>query len=183
MTSDQKKRNYPSFEITYWGVDDTPSRIITVRPAPIRCKSGGIKDVIKLQETLIRHFVEHDGRLASLITDNAVWSAMDKLAKMLPVVGLEEKGFDIEPLAERGDIAQLGRIFFSENIADDLTRERDADGNIVNSPSLIAKIHDINFSATLFAMIREREEAQQKERMEKLENNLKEISPVADASK
>lgn len=178
-----EKRDYPSFEITYWGEDDTPSKIITVRPAPIRCKTGGIKDVIKLQEFLIKFFVEHDGRLASLITENKVWNAMEQLSRMLPVVGRTEIGFEIEPLALSGDIAQLGRIFFSENIADDLTRERDSDGNVINTPSLIARIHDINFSATLFRMIREREVCQQKERMEALENNLKELSPAADASK
>ena len=108
---------------------------------------------------------------------------MEQLSRMLPVVGRTEIGFEIEPLALSGDIAQLGRIFFSENIADDLTRERDSDGNVINTPSLIARIHDINFSATLFRMIREREVCQQKERMEALENNLKELSPAADASK
>ncbi|NJN10037.1 MAG: hypothetical protein HC836_48495 [Richelia sp. RM2_1_2] len=179
-----KKRSYPSFDVTYWGSDDTPSKIITVRPAPVRGKSGSLKDVIVNQEILIKSFVEHDGRLASLIIDSNTWNAMERLAKMLPVVGQDKPGFDIEQIAESGDIAQLGRIFFSENIADDLNRDRDSDGNIINSPSLIAKIHDINFSATLYLMIREREEAQQKQRMEKLESNLKELqSPVADASK
>ncbi len=179
-----RKRQYPTFEVTYWNEDDTPSKVLVVKPVPFRSKSGGLSDVIKLQEKLLRDFVEHDGRLASLLCNKSTWETMTKLAAMLPVVGQEQPGFDIEPLAEASDLAQLGRIFFSDNIKDSLEREKDADGNIINSPSFIAKIHDINFTATLFRLIREREEAQQQERMKQLETNLNKLeSPVVEISK
>ncbi|ARV58055.1 hypothetical protein BZZ01_04880 [Nostocales cyanobacterium HT-58-2] len=169
----------------YWGENDTPSKVIIVKPVPFRSKAGGLGDVIKLQEKLLRDFVECDGRLATLMLNKSTWETMVKLAAMLPVVGQEQPGFDIEPLAEASDLAQLGRIFFSGNIKDSLERETDADGTVINAPSLIAKIHDINFSATLFRLIRERDEADQQERMKKLEANLSklETSPVVEISK
>lgn len=166
-----RKRQYPTFEVIYWGDDDTPKEIINVKPAPFK----KLADVIKLQEKLIKDFVEHDGRLASLMVSKSTWETMTKLAAMLPVVGQPELGFNIEHLAEASDLGQLGRIFFSESITDSLEREKDTDGNVVNSPSLIAKIHDINFSQALFRFVREREESQQQERMKKLEEKLEKL--------
>ena len=38
-----EKRDYPSFEITYWGEDDTPSKIITVESLQFAVKREGLK--------------------------------------------------------------------------------------------------------------------------------------------
>lgn len=173
------KRTYPTFEVTYWGDDDQPSKAILVRPAPFRGKKGGLADVIKLQEKLLRDFVEHDGRLANLMVNPSTWDTMTRLASLLPVVGEPEIGFDIEPLAVANDVTQLGRIFFSESIKDDLERETDKDGNVINSPSLIAKIHDINFSATLFRLVRERDDLQREQQMQAIKENLKNLESEA----
>jgi hypothetical protein len=43
---------------------------------------------------------------------------------------------------------------------------------VINSPSAIARIHDINFSATLFRFVREREDGQRQTQMAKLEQTL-----------
>ena len=170
-------RKHPVFKVTYWNPDDTIKETIEVRPAPLRGKKGGLSDVVRLQEYLIRDFVAYDGRLAPLLTNKPTWDNMSKLASLLPVVGREHTGFDIESLAESSDLAQLGRIFFSESIKDDLEREKDAEGNVINSPSLVAKIHDINFTGILFSEIQARQDKEHKERMEMLEEKLKEASP------
>lgn len=180
------KRLYPYFEVTYWGEDDTPKEIIQVRPVPLRSKNGGLADVIKLQEKLLRDFVECGGRTGDLLIRDQTWNTMKKLSAMLPVVGKPEFGFDIELLAENSDLAQLARIFFSEGINDNLEREKDADGNVMNSPSLIAKIHDINFSETLSRLVQEKLEANHTERMKKLEEKLEKLEepqPVAEITK
>ncbi|ACC81150.1 hypothetical protein [Nostoc punctiforme] len=176
------KREYPEFEVIYWNENGDPSKKITVRPAPFKSKKGGLSEVIHYQEKLLRDFVEHDGRLAHLLVNKSTWENMVKLAAILPVVGQPEPGFDIEAIANSSDLAQLGRIFFSENIKDNLEREKDANGNLVNDPSLIAKIHDINFSATLFRLVREREDESRKVRMAKLEQTLEQIQaePVSE---
>lgn len=171
-----QRREYPTFEVIYWGENDESIKTLTVRPAPFKGKKGGLSDVISFQEKLLRDFVEHDGRLASLLCNKSTWETMTKLATILPVVGQTEPGFDIEAIANSSDLAQLGRIFFSENIKDNLDREKDADGNLVNSPSLIAKIHDINFTTTLFRFIRERDESQRQDRMAKLEQTLETLN-------
>ncbi|MCC5616381.1 hypothetical protein LC605_15140 [Nostoc sp. CHAB 5836] len=171
-----QKREYPTFEVIYWGENDEPLKTLTVRPAPFKSKKGGLAEVIHFQEKLLRDFVEHDGRLASLLCNKNTYETMTKLAAILPVVGQVEPGFDVEALANSSDLAQLGRIFFSESIKNNLEREKDADGNVVNSPSLIAKIHDINFSATLFRFVREREDGQRQAQMTKLEETLVQLS-------
>jgi len=170
-----QKREYPTFEVIYWGDNDELLKTLTIRPAPFKSKKGGLSEVIHFQEKLLKDFVEHDGRLANLLVNKSTWDNMVKLAAILPVVGQTEPGFDIEAIANASDIAQLGRIFFSENITDNLEREKDANGNLVNSPSLIAKIHDINFSATLFRLVREREDESRKAQMAKLEQTLEQI--------
>lgn len=169
------KRSYPTFEVVIWGEDDQPLKTIIVRPVPFRGKKGGLADVIALQEKLLKDFVEHDGRLASLLINPSTWKAMTQLAGLLPVVGESTVGFDIEPLANANDVTQLGRIFFSESIKDDLERETDKDGNVINSPSLISKIHDINFSATLFRLVREREDRIRESQIQNLSENLKSL--------
>ncbi len=170
------KREYPTFEVIYWGENDEPIKTLTVRPAPFKGKKGGLAEVIHFQEKLLRDFVEHDGRLASLLCNKTTYETMVKLAAILPVVGQTEPGFDIEAIANSSDLAQLGRIFFSESIKDNLEREKDADGNVVNSPSLIAKIHDINFSATLFRFVREKGENERQVQMAKLEQTLETLN-------
>ncbi|MFN6560034.1 MAG: hypothetical protein RMY28_009520 [Nostoc sp. ChiSLP01] len=170
------KREYPTFEVVYWGEDDSPIKTLIIRPAPFRGKKGGLADVIKLQEKLLRDFVEHDGRLASLLCNKSTWEAMTSLAAILPVVGIPEPGFDIEAIANSSDLAQLGRIFFSEGIKDNLEREKDADGNLVTTASAISRIHDINFWPTLSRFMREREEAQRKTQMAKLEQTLDQLN-------
>lgn len=178
------KRTYPTFDVIYWDAEDQPSKIIAVRPVPFRGKKGGLNDVINLQEKLLKDFVEHDGRLAGLLSNNSTWDTMTRLASLLPVVGEEAVGFDIEAIAQQNDIAQLGRIFFSESIKDDLTRETDKDGNVINSPSLIAKIHDINFSATLFRLVRERGQQEREKQLTEINENLKNLeSEVQETSK
>ena len=107
------KRSYPTFEVIIWGEDDQPLRTIIVRPVPFRGKKGGLADVIALQEKLLKDFVEHDGRLASLLINPSTWKAMTQLAGLLPVVGESTVGFDIEPLANANDVTQLGRIFLA----------------------------------------------------------------------
>lgn len=169
------KRQYPYFEVTYWGEDDTPKEIIQVRPVPLRSKKGGLADVIKLQEELLRDFVECGGRIGDLLIREDTWKNMQLLAAMLPVVGRAEFGFDIDAIADTSDLAQLARIFFSEGIDDNLQREKDADGNIMNSPSLVAKIHDINFSETLSRLVQEKLEANHQQRMKKLEDKLENL--------
>lgn len=170
------KRQYPTFDVTYWDENDEPSKTLTVRPAPFRGRKGGLADVIAYQEKLLRDFVEHDGRLASLLVNKTTWDTMTKLAAILPVVGQSEPGFDIEAIAASSDLAQLGRIFFSGNIKDDLEREKDENGNTVNAPSFIAKIHDINFSETLFRLVRERDDENRKKQMARMEETLEQLN-------
>jgi hypothetical protein len=62
-----------------------------------------------------------------------------------------------------------------------LEREKDADGNVINSPSLIARIHDINFSATLFRFVREKGEIERQVQMDKLEKTLETLNQESEA--
>lgn len=174
-------REYATFSVIYWGVDDKPKEIIQVRPVALRGKTGMLRDVIAIQDELIKHLVLNNACIGALVNDDVVWEAMLSMAKILPVVGKEKPGFEIESIAEAGDIAQLGRIFFTESITSLGQHETDENGDRpLTKPSSIARIHDLNFHSPLFQYNEERQEALHKERMEKIETTL-EAQQVSEA--
>lgn len=177
----EQKREFSTFSITYWGEDDRPKETIQVRSVPLRGKKSSLRDVIALQDELIKAMIEHNVCIGSLVADDSVWKNMVSLAAILPVVGRANPGFDIEALAEAGDIAQLGRIFFTESITLKGEHEVDENGDRpLTKPSSIARIHDINFHTPLFKYNEERQTRLQEEQMKRIDNVLQEqISPVA----
>ena len=151
-----KKRRivFPTFEVAYWDEKGEEKEVIVVRPVPL----NKLEEVRKLQEILITEYVNHDGCLGSLLTDKSVFKTMQNLASMLPVVGKEVKGFDIQSLYDFGDLVQLGQIFFSEAITENMKSQGIKTDNITErlvyhypehrynpTPSAIARIHDLPF--------------------------------------
>lgn len=151
-----KKRRIalPTFQVTYWDNSGEEKETITVRPVTL----NKLEEIKELQEQLISHYVEHNGCLGTLLIDKTVFETMKTLASMLPVMGKEAKGFDIQPLYDAGDILQLGQIFFSESIDENMksmgiTKDVVTERLIYQVPehrynptaSAIARIHDLPF--------------------------------------
>ena len=81
--------------------------------------------------------------IGSLICDGRGLDLLNKIAKMLVVVGKPERGIDLVNLLNVGDYLQIGQIFLSENYSDD---------NIIPAdfqPGKIAKIHKMDFMGKL----------------------------------
>lgn len=151
-----KKRRiaFPTFEVVYWDEKGEEKETIIVRPVAL----NKLEEVKKLQEILIAEYVNYDGCLGSLLSDKSVFETMQKLASMLPVVGKEVKGFDLQSLYDFGDMIQLGQIFFSESIDENMRSQGIKTDKVTErpiyhfpehrynpTPSAIARIHDLPF--------------------------------------
>lgn len=157
---------YPTFNVTYWDKEGNEKETIQVRATTF----DNISDLKELQTQLIKDYLNYQGCLFELMSDKAVYSTMQTLAKLLRVVGKKEPGFDITSLYEDGDIVQLGKIFFSENIKADMRSEgwiadKDEAGGFQMSyvrpehrqlpiHSSIARIHDLPFFQ-MYSMVKE----------------------------
>ncbi len=152
--SKKRKIAFPTFEVIYWDEKGDEKELILVRPISL----NKLEEVKKLQEILITEYVNYDGCLGTLLSDKSVFETMQKLASMLPVIGKNTLGFEIEPLYEFGDIIQLGQIFFSESITENMRSQgikidKATDRPIFHfpehrynpTPSAIARIHDLPF--------------------------------------
>ena len=182
-----KKLRYPTFEVTTWDKKGEAEDTLIIRAAPFS-KIGEVKE---LQVKLIEAFEEKKGSLSELISDETVYATMLKLAGLLRVVGLEKPGFDIQSLYEEGDIVQLGRIFFTEAVSEDMRSPGYTDIEMVEgqpmklynrpehrqnpTPSAIARIHDLPFF-DLLMQIRNKEESAETTETTKIESSLVEIA-------
>jgi hypothetical protein len=90
--------------------------------------------------------------IGSLVCDPTALGLLNKLAKMLVVVGRSERGIDLANLLNAGDYLQIGRIFLSEAYTEDTIVPDNY------KPSLIAKIHRMDFVGKLMEFNRQAQE-------------------------
>jgi hypothetical protein len=112
---------------------------------PFKGKEGqpSLKDLILLQEELLRYAVFETAAIGSLVCDGRGLDLLNKIAKMLVVVGKPDRGIDLYNLLNMGDYLQVGQIFLSKNYSDD---------NIIPAdfqPGLVAQIHKMDFMGKL----------------------------------
>ena len=145
VSTPEPKLTTPRFPITYWNDDGTYRNTDYVVAMPFKGKEGqpSLKDLISLQEELLKYAVFETAAIGSLICDGRGLDLLNKIAKMLVVVGKPERGIDLVNLLNVGDYLQIGQIFLSENYSDD---------NIIPAdfqPGKIAKIHKMDFMGKL----------------------------------
>lgn len=133
-----------TFTVQYWDVEDKPAGVDIVRALPFIGSDGqNWSDLMKLQEMLIFFAVNKTAAIGSFLQFPDAMSIVEKMAKMLWVVGKKERGIDLDNLLKAGDFAQLGRIFLSEGY--------DETGVVPRpfTPSAIARIHGFDFEGKL----------------------------------
>lgn len=145
VTTPEPKLTTPRFPVTYWNDDGTYRNTDYVVAMPFKGKDGqpSLKDLITLQEELLRYAVFETAAIGSLICDARGLELLGKIARMLVVVGKPDRGIDLANLLNAGDYLQIGQIFLSENYNDD---------NIIPpdfQPGKIAKIHKMDFMGKL----------------------------------
>ncbi len=174
MTESRKRPEQAHFDVLYYKSDGAIAKTDKVHRAPFRGKPG-LKDVQILQEALIKEFVEFNGAIGSLLAHDKVWDLICQLGAILPIVGRDKPGIDVEALAEADDLPQLARIFFSESFDDKGERETDETGAVVLAkPSLIAKLHGLDFYGPLFRLS---DEKRNRERLQALEPMMQNGKP------
>jgi hypothetical protein len=145
VSTPEPKLTTARFPVTYWHEDGSYLKTDYVVAMPFRGKDGqpSLKDLIVLQEELLHYAVFETAAIGSLVCDGRGLELINKIAKMLVVVGKVERGIDIANLLNAGDYRQIGQIFLSKNYGDD---------NIIPAdfqPGLIAEIHKMDFMGKL----------------------------------
>ncbi len=106
----------------------------------VRVKRNKLKDLISLQQDILLAFLRTNASAGAVIADNVNWSNIERLSKLLPVVGEEKTGIDLAAIED--DLPQLISIFFTQSV--------DNDGNLLSSedtykPSLISELHQLDY--------------------------------------
>ncbi|GAA6622892.1 hypothetical protein [Scytonema sp. NUACC26] len=112
-----------------------------------RVKRAELKDLITLQQDLIAAFVRNYAGIGSVISDDTVWSTIEKLTTMLPVVG----GGLVELSKFEDDLNQLAKIFFTQSTDDNgipLNMIAVHEGSEWYKPSLISELHQLDHITT-----------------------------------
>jgi hypothetical protein len=125
-----------NFEIQY---QDENGEVIKIDKVT-RVKRQQLKDLIILQQDLLYAFLKCNASVGSLISNNVNWNNMEKIAKMLPVVGETKLGINLKAIED--DLSQLTKVFFTQSI--------DENGSLINSedaykPSLISELHQLDY--------------------------------------
>ena len=105
-----------------------------------RVKRKQLKDLIVLQEELVYAFYKTNGGIGSIIADSSYWNTMEKIAKMLPIIGEEKPGINLSSLEE--DLSQLTTIFFTQSV------DENGDliiGDNIFEQSLISELHKLDY--------------------------------------
>jgi hypothetical protein len=154
VTETPKQLTTPKFAVNYWNEDGSFKSTDYVMAMPFMGKDGqpSLRDLITVQEELLRFAVFETAAIGSLVCDPAALGLLNKLAKMLVVVGRSERGIDLANLLNAGDYLQIGRIFLSEAYTEDTIVPDNY------KPSLIAKIHRMDFVGKLMEFNRQAQE-------------------------
>lgn len=108
-----------------------------------RATRANMREIIKLQQILMDAFVEKNIAIGELVLDNGVWKNIERLAKLLPILGESEKVFDVNLIAD--DLEQICQIFFTQSMKDN--------GEFINDggwePSKISALHHLDYQGAL----------------------------------
>jgi hypothetical protein len=154
VTTPEPKLTTPRFAVTYWNDDGTYRNTDYVVAMPFKGKEGqpSLKDLILLQEELLRYAVFETAAIGSLVCDGRGLDLLNQIAKMLVVVGKPDRGIDLYNLLNAGDYLQIGQIFLSKNYSND---------NIIPAdfqPGLVAEIHKMDFMGKLIQFNQEKQD-------------------------
>lgn len=184
----EKQISFPTIEVTLWDNKGEAQEVILIRPAAF----NKISEVDRLQRKLMEAYEREKGSLGKLLADSTVYGDMEKIAELVRVVGKNEPGFDLANLYDAGDIVQLGCIFFSESINENMRSPGytsvDVDGQKVKAyqfpehrmnplPSGIARIHDLAFFE-MMVEIREKADAAETESIDSPKEETKKTAPL-----
>lgn len=107
-----------------------------------RVKRHRNRELIQLMEKLTEAYFINNASLGEVIADDSNWNLMKTVASMIPIVGKDKDGFDIERIAD--DYDQLTKLFFTTTYDESIEDSDELYANGIK-PSLISKLHDLNW--------------------------------------
>ena len=129
-----------TFKVTY-----SDGETVLVKPASWK----SLEDIELLTKNLIKQMVDKDAHFGSLLkgSNTEFWGDVTKLASLLPVVGVEENGIDVDRIE---DIDQIVRIFLTTSPG----RDPKTGGLFLKAeesmePSLVCRVNSLNFQVIL----------------------------------
>lgn len=152
-----------SFSVKYYAPDGSIEEIVEVKKVP-RSK---LRELILLQQKLLDLFVEHEGSLGNILSEESNWNLLKSTAEILPLANKENEYLDISKFEE--DYIQIAKIFFTDSM------DENGEYDIKDKPFLpskIAKLHQLNYSEAMGKALEKLKK--KKEKMEKQEKTEKE---------
>ena len=135
-----------------------------------RVPRAKLKELLTLVERLTAVFLINNGSMGDILSDDNNWNLMKQVARIIPVVGNDKPGFDIDKLQD--DYEQLCYLFFcAANLANDENYK----------DSLISQLHGANAEANVKKGFQIVEKMREKEIEEKIEE-IKEAAEVVEAA-
>lgn len=145
-------------------LDDKGKLNKTISIKPVKRKD--LSDLVEANKTIIESFLKYNGGIGSALADDNVWIAMDKIAKLCPVIGKEDLGFDLELIDN--DYGLLSKLFFTQN-----EQEETLDSSKQIKPSVISTLNYLDFPGEMGKALKklrvqqEQEEKEEKQTKEK----------------
>jgi hypothetical protein len=173
VTTPEPKLTIPRFVVNYWDENGNYRNSDYVVAMPFMGTDGAphLRDLILLQEELLKFAVFETAAIGSLVCNNVALDLINKIAKMLVVVDKPERGIDIKNLLNAGDYLQIGQIFLSEGYDNESITPDDY------KPSRIARIHKMDFFGKLISLNKERAKIAQDDLMKTLIEPVKVPEP------
>lgn len=131
------------------------SKTITIKPV----KRKDLADLVEINKTIIESFLKYNGGIGSALADDNVWIAMEKIAKLCPVLGQEEIGFDLSLI--EGDYEVLSKLFFTVS-----ELEEALDPTKTIKPSIISTLNYLDFTGEMGKALKRLRETIEKEEQE-----------------
>lgn len=111
---------------------------ITIKPV----KRKYLADLIEANKVVIEALLKYNGGVGTALSDDNVWIAMTKVAKLCPVLGKDEFGFNLELIED--DYETLSQLFFTRTEYDNtIDFSKDV------KPSVIATLNHLDFPGDL----------------------------------
>ncbi len=144
----------------------------------------GLADFKKLYQRMVEIFVEQNASFGEMLLDPEAVKLIQDMAAIVPILGSDEIGIDVNQLLEEGDNEQICSLFVAAmersgpNMGD---FRKDENGSFI--PGEIAKLNQLDFFKYFLEGINKNreKEALLKEAVEKIESS--ELSPVPEVQK
>ncbi len=146
-----KKPNYKPLRVSF-----DSGKVVQIG----RCALSNLDTLLECQDGLLRKYIEADGALAVLMTDNEFISKLELACSVLPIVGSEDKCLDFEDIKENWE--QIVTLFFNSSF-DKNTRQM----NTI-SQSEVSSLHFLPFAAQLEKHLEQRRKLREAEKKDYL---------------